>query len=135
LYAGLNNPLATKIAQWYGVPTKRAMASWIASLNYVRNVAAHHARLFNRKLVVAPKRSSRGSIPAPDHLSDHDSAKARFGVYNALAVMAYLIGVIDPSCDWSRRVAELISRFPSSGRIGPESLGAPAGWNKLALWQ
>jgi abortive infection bacteriophage resistance protein len=135
LYAGLNNPLATKIAQWYGVPSKRVMASWIASLNYVRNVAAHHARLFNRKLVVAPKRSSRGSIPALDHLSDHDSAKARFGVYNALAVMAYLIGVIDPSCDWSRRAAELILRFPPSGHISTESLGAPAGWNKLALWQ
>jgi abortive infection bacteriophage resistance protein len=135
LYAGLNNPLATKIAQWYGVPSKRVMASWIASLNYVRNVAAHHARLFNRKLVVAPKRSSRGSIPVLDHLSDHDSAKARFGMYNALAVMAYLIGVIDPGCDWSGRVAELILRFPSSGLISTESLGAPADWNKLALWE
>ena len=54
---------------------------------------------------------------------------------NALAVMAYLIGVIDPGCDWSGRVAELILRFPSSGHISTESLGAPASWNKLALWQ
>ncbi|MEU0092895.1 Abi family protein [Kribbella sp. NPDC006257] len=135
LYAGLNNPLATKIAQWYGVPTKRVMASWIASINYVRNVAAHHARLFNRKLVVAPRRSSRGSIPTLDHLSDYDSAKARFGVYNALAVMAYLIGVIDPDCGWGERVAELVLRFPSFDQISTESLGAPAGWDKLALWR
>lgn len=135
LYAGLNNPLATRIAQWYGVPTKRVMASWIASINYVRNVAAHHARLFNRKLVVAPRRSSRGSIPALDHLSDHNSAKARFGVYNALAVMAYLIGVIDPTCDWPGRVSELILHFPSSGHLNADSLGAPTNWNKLALWR
>lgn len=133
LYNGLNNPLATRIAQWYGVPSKRVMSSWIASLNYVRNVAAHHARLFNRKLVTAPKRSPRGSIPVLDHLSEHDSAKARFGVYNALAVMAYLIGVIDPDCDWPSRVAELILRFPSSSFISTESLGVPADWNRLAL--
>jgi abortive infection bacteriophage resistance protein len=135
LYNGLNNPLTTRVAQWYGVPSKRVMASGIASLNYVRNVAAHHARLFNRKLVTAPKRSPRGSISVLDHLSEHDSAKARFGVYNALAVMAYLIGVINPGCDWSLRVAELIERFPSSELIGTESMGVPTDWNKLALWQ
>ncbi|MEU4391866.1 Abi family protein [Kribbella sp. NPDC023855] len=135
LYSGLNNPLATRIAQWYGVPSKRVMSSWIASLNYVRNVAAHHARLFNRKLVTAPKRSPRGGIPLLDHLSEHDSAKARFGVYNALAVMAYLIGVIDPDCDWRGRVAELILDFPSSGLLSTEAMGVPADWNKLDLWQ
>lgn len=56
LHGGLRNDIATEIAQAFGVPTKRLMQSWVASLNYVRNVAAHHARLYNRKLVSAPKR-------------------------------------------------------------------------------
>lgn len=51
MYAGLKNSMAPEIAATYGVPSKRIMSSWIARLNYVRNVSAHHARLFNRKLV------------------------------------------------------------------------------------
>jgi abortive infection bacteriophage resistance protein len=47
LYRGMNQKDAEEIAAAFGVPTKKLMASWLASLNYVRNVAAHHARLFN----------------------------------------------------------------------------------------
>lgn len=90
LYRGLINPLATRIAQSYQVPTKRLMASWTASLTYVRNVAAHHARLFKRKLVDTPKRPKTALIPVLDHLSQDNFAKSHFGVYNVLAVMAYL---------------------------------------------
>ena len=49
LFAGLNQADAEEIAQAFDVPTKRIAASWLASLNYVRTVSAHHARLFNRK--------------------------------------------------------------------------------------
>ena len=51
LYVGLTNSIATEIATAYAVPSKRVMSSWIASLNYVRNVAAHHARISNRKVL------------------------------------------------------------------------------------
>lgn len=90
LYNGLSNSLASEIAQAYSAPSKRVLASWLASLNYVRNVAAHQARLFNRKLVAAPSRPPRGVVPLLDHLRDQESAKAVFGLYNALAVTAYV---------------------------------------------
>ena len=54
LYRGLNQKDAEEIAGAFAVPTKTLMSSWLASLNYVRNVAAHHARLYNRKLQNAP---------------------------------------------------------------------------------
>lgn len=37
-----------QIARQYAVPSKKILTSWIASTNYVRNVAVHQARLFNR---------------------------------------------------------------------------------------
>lgn len=64
LYRGLGQQDAEEIAMAFGVPTKRIMASWLASLNYVRNVAAHHARLFNRKLQYAPARPKVGQVPS-----------------------------------------------------------------------
>lgn len=133
LYAGLDRVLATEIANAYGVPTKRVFGSWIASVNYVRNVSAHHARLFNRKLVQAPALPTAGQIPPLDHLRHSTSAKARFGVYNALAIMAHLVRTIDPKCDWNHRIATHLASFPS-GTLTTADLGAPIDWMSLNLW-
>jgi hypothetical protein len=58
-------------------------------------VAAHHARLFNRKLQHAPARPKAGQVPVLDHLRDEQTAKGVFGTYNALAVIAYLLPSIE----------------------------------------
>ncbi len=134
MYNGLQNSTGTEIAMKYGVPSKRIMASWIASLNYVRNVSAHHARLFNRKLVFAPKRPGIGQIPLLDHLKEEESSKQVFGLYNVVAIMAYLLRSIDPQCGWSAKMVELINSFPSASSLTVGSLGMPANWSDLALW-
>jgi abortive infection bacteriophage resistance protein len=134
LYSGLNNSIATEIARAYGVPTKRMMSSWISSLNYVRNVSAHHARLFNRKLVTAPARPNHNQISVLGHLKDQDSAKETFGVYNLLAVMAYLIDSIDPNSEWPTRMAALIESFPTSAHLTAQSMGVPENWSIFKLW-
>ncbi|WP_404285280.1 Abi family protein [Glutamicibacter arilaitensis] len=70
---------AEEIASAFGVPAKKLMISWVSSLNYVRNVAVHHARLFNRKLQNATGRPKTGLVPALDHLRDENSSKGIFG--------------------------------------------------------
>jgi abortive infection bacteriophage resistance protein len=100
-YSGLQNDVATRIANHYAVPSKTDLSSWIASTNYVRNVAAHQARLFNRKLVAAPRRPKHGAVPPLAHLRDEDDEpKQDFGLYNALAVMAYLLRSISGHREW-----------------------------------
>lgn len=135
LYRGLNQRDAVEIAAAFGVPTKKLMASWLASLNYVRNVAAHHARLFNRKLQNAPSRPKTGQIPLLDHLHDAETAKGVFGTYNALAVIAYLLISIAPEARWSARLVTLLSSFPTSRALTIESMGTPQGWESLDLWR
>lgn len=134
LYRGLNQQDAEEIAQAFGVPTKKVMVSWLASLNYVRNVAAHHARLFNRKLQHAPARPKVGQIPLLDHLRDARTAKGVFGAYNALSVIAYLLRSIAPETAWSDRLIELLRTFPTSQVLTIESLGVPHGWDTQDLW-
>lgn len=134
LYGGLSNAIATGIANRYGVPVKKSMASWIASINYVRNVSAHHARLFNRKLVSAPSRPKPGVVALLDHLRLDSSSKAVFGLYNALAVMAYLLRSIDAEATWAGRLIELMSDFPQRPNFGIESMGFPVEWSSYDLW-
>ena len=110
------------------------MVSWLASLNYVRNVAAHHARLFNRKLQYAPGRPEKGTVPVLDHLRDEETAKSIYGLYNALAVIAYLLRSIESESDWCQRLVGMIQTFPVSTSLSVASLGVPDGWAALELW-
>jgi len=135
LYRGMNQVEAEEIALAFGVPTKKLMASWLASLNYMRNVSAHHARLFNRKLQNAPSRPRVGLIPVLDHLRDSEQPKQVYGTYNALAVIAYLLPSIDPDTDWTARVTSLLHDFPTSHALTVESLGAPEYWDACELWR
>ena len=134
LYAGLRNDIATEVAASFGVPTKQLMQSWIATLNYVRNVAAHHARLFNRKLVSAPRRPKGDAVPLLAHLAQEEAPKG-FGTYSALAVMAYLHESVHPGRAWSLRVAGLLRDFPTTEHLDVTSVGVAAGWLEQDLWQ
>lgn len=134
LYPGLRNDLATEVALAFDVPTKKLMMSWIATINYVRNIAAHHARLFNRKLVTAPKRPRPADIPLLAHLGYPDIPK-QFGSYSALAVMAYLLRSINPAGDWAQRVAGLLRSFPANNVLDVTSMGLLPGWLELDLWR
>jgi abortive infection bacteriophage resistance protein len=135
LYAGLNRNLASDIAQAYAVPSKRIMTSWMASVNYVRNVAAHHARLFNRKLVSAPARPRPGQVPLLDHLRDDTTAKSVFGVYNALAVIAYLLRAIEQRDTWVDDLKRLMEQFPARSNFDTTALGMPREWRDLEIWR
>lgn len=134
LYAGLRNDIATEIAAEFQVPTKQLLQSWIATLNYVRNVAAHHARLFNRKLVSAPKRPKGDAVPLLSHLTQQKAPK-QFGTYSALAVMAYLLDSVHPGRDWSMRVAMLLRNFPTTEHLDVGSMGVATGWLDQNLWR
>lgn len=135
MYQGLNNSLAIEISNYFGVPNKKTLASWIASINYVRNVAAHHARLFNRKLQDSVSRPKIGQVPVLDHLRSEESTKQKFGVYNTLAVMAFLIRKINPESIWHLEVAELFRDFPNSTGLTVECLGAHPYWEEQELWK
>ncbi|MDO4685867.1 MAG: Abi family protein [Corynebacterium sp.] len=135
LYRNLTQELADEIANSFGVPTKYLMASWLASLNYARNLTAHHARLFNRKLQNAPARPKLGQVPPLDHLRKLHTAKSNFGTYNVLAVIAYLLPFIDPNIEWASRTCALLRGFPTSQFVSVESLGVPQDWESYELWQ
>jgi hypothetical protein len=124
---GLRQQAAEEIALAFGVPTKKIMVSWLASLNYMRNVAAHHARLFNRKLQHAPGRPKKGQVPPLDHLRDEETAKGVFGTCNALAVIAYLL------VDRGRDGLVPTTRRPAAGVSGVARACRPTRWASRGL--
>ena len=110
------------------------LPSWTRNLNVVRNICAHHGRLWNRSLSSAhPILSRRGEIPSFDHLIGDSAAQGR--VYASAAILQHLQSVIHPSSGWKDRLSALIACFPRSGPASEAQAGFPAHWNTLPLWQ
>ena len=55
LFNGMRTTEQDAIASQYGISDGRVFATWLRSLNYLRNVCAHHSRLWNRNIVDQPR--------------------------------------------------------------------------------
>lgn len=82
---------------------KDPLVRWCEQLTVVRNVCAHHARLFNRHLTPASTNAFR-TIPALSSLPDGQSDK----LYGALLVMAFMLRTISPGTTWPSKLTKLI---------------------------
>ncbi len=102
LFEGLQFKDKNHIAKKYGLADGDTMAKWIRSLNFIRNVSAHHSRLWNIN-VLEPS-------PCPDHWPDIKNTKP----FLYFAIMAQLMGVICPNSTWLPRLVELLKACPAS---------------------
>ena len=123
----LLRPLALrkKIARPYGFD-QQVFESALHHLSYVRNVCAHHARLWNRDCVVELKLPRKASAALVAALSDTSTRR----IYNSLCLIAYLMDCINPGHAWRDRVCRLIERH----EVDVRGMGMPEGWQERAFW-
>lgn len=138
LFQGLRSADRNEIAARLGVVDARgdgngsAVVNWLRVLNYVRNVCAHHSRLWNRNLVDQLAPSQLRAIPELGHLTRRDVR--HFRVYSTLCVTAFLLSRLGHEPGWAQQIRELVSvEFPACGRELRE-LGFPAGWAAERPW-
>jgi abortive infection bacteriophage resistance protein len=109
-----------------------ALVNWLRVLNYVRNVSAHHSRLWNRNLADQIAPSHLHSIPDLRHLSDR--GVTHFRIYSTLCIIAFLLAAIRQEPNWAAQVGRLVSEeIPACSRSLHE-LGFPAGWSAQRPW-
>ena len=105
------------------------MISWLHTINFVRNVCAHHARLWNRELPISPL------IPYQRHNPEWYSSGVQFSnkrVFVVLTLLQFLLAQIDPNNHWQDRVGNLLKAYPD---IPISLMGFPANWKQLPIWQ
>lgn len=127
LFSGMQYADKEAIATIYGAPDGQSFGQWLRSLNFIRNVAAHHSRLWNINVV------ERSSVPTSWHAT-LDNARPFF----YFCLMQQLLQVICPNSSWGRRFKDLLRNdFPSvsGGQFSLSELGAPFGWESLAMWE
>lgn len=131
LFAGLKSDDQDAIAQTYGVADGRVFASWLRSLNYLRNVCAHHSRLWNRNVVEEPKLPQTGVIPALDAFIRDSDLRTR--PFLLLCICQHFMGVINPASSWGSRLKQhLQTGFPSLHHVGItlQGMGVDEGWEQ-----
>ncbi|MHB8116086.1 MAG: Abi family protein [Acidithiobacillus ferrivorans] len=126
LFAGMQYADQQTIAAMYGAPNGQAFAQWLRSLNFIRNVSAHHSRLWNINVL------DYSAVPAtwPGQLN---SARPFF----YFCLMQQLLGVICPNSSWGQRFKTLLADdFPAvaNQHILLSDLGVFPGWEGWALW-
>lgn len=91
----------------------------------MRNICAHHGRLWNRELGYKPM------IPARD-MSWHDPVRVENNrIFGVLAILKYLLSDIAPNSQWTTRLRELLAEYPE---IPLAQMGFPGDWLLCPIW-
>lgn len=137
VFAGLRYSDRLQIAERLGLTgsgAPKSLGNWLHALSYVRNLCAHHSRLWNNNMTRQLSPSGLTSVYALRHLAEPPSSQLT-RVFGALCVLGHLVLVLDENADWAVRVRDLIvTDLPPCGRSSRE-MGFPEGWESLPLWR
>lgn len=127
LYNNLQPGRAKRDIAAYFKLADTVFASWLHCIVYIRNICAHHSRLWNRVLSVRPlmpRKPRKPFIALP--------ASGTQQVYFVLCMIIYLLDTINPNHSFIARFKDLLHRYPL---IDVSAMGFPADWENERLWQ
>jgi abortive infection bacteriophage resistance protein len=129
-FSGLRIADQMAIANRFSVPHGNLMKSWLKSLNYVRNIIAHHGRLWNASLVQNPHLPKIGQISTFDSIVPITSTK----IYSVCCILYYLSSVINPGAKWGDKLKQFLLNFPKMPHANVQHMGFPRGWEYQPFW-
>lgn len=103
-------------------------------MNYLRNLCAHHSRLWNRTLRHSTRRFNASQVGAD--LAHVAACEPRDKLYVLLAILGYLVRHLDPKANWPLRLRTHVRKFPDLPSLTvQQDMGFPHGWDDLPLWR
>lgn len=132
LYGMLHPNDRFAISKHYGIKPD-TLQSWLRCLVVVRNICAHHSRLWNKPLVNQPQLPMQWEAPPVQHIASATACHTR--VYAACAISAYFLTIINPKSLWKDRLAEHMRGFPAINGLSLSQAGFPENWETMKIWQ
>lgn len=123
-YRGSDPEIREGVARYFGV-ADRVFDSWLLAMNVLRNLCAHHARLWNRKLGVQPR--------LPRDTAWHEPVAVRQDrVFAVLTILADVMHRIAPGSTWAARLRDHIEGCIHAPL---HMMGFPEDWKQVVIWQ
>jgi abortive infection bacteriophage resistance protein len=126
-YRGCTGNIQRDIARWFGIPDV-VLSSWLRTLNEVRNVCAHHGRLWNRELgnnFLLPNQRKYPEWYSPYRIPQNK-------IFGVLTVLNHCMKIAAPTSSWRQRMEDLISEYDD---IPKSWMGFPNEWKIGPLWK
>lgn len=132
-----------EVARWYGLLNNTGPRNQIAGrfglndaviaplmqhLSVVRNVCAHHNRLWNRRFTQPPALPRKGP---PGLVATLEPATGPAMLYNTLVLLIHLIGEIAPDSTWRGDIRAHLLTHPTNDLT---TMGFPKSWEARSLW-
>lgn len=119
----------TAVAARIGL-TEPVFLSWMRTYVRVRNICAHHGRLWNVGIGVYPAIPSSSAI---SWLKNVDALPVRSEkrLYLVLVTLQAMLDVVSPRSTWAQRLHDLVSTRPP---MNLASMGIPKTWTDDAFW-
>jgi len=132
-----------QLSKWYGNLKSRSdkkviadhyelnegyLRSFLHHLTIIRNLCAHHSRVWNRKFTFIFRLPSKRPEILASSLNNDSRGERR--LYNTLVMLAYLMDIVSPDHHWKRRLQDLISEHG----IDTGQMGFPADFIKRSIW-
>ena len=127
LFAMSEKKVQKNVARKYGIAGP-VLYSWLKTLNYVRNICAHHARLWNRELAIRPTVPDVKNGPEWHRPQSIDTNR----MFVVLTILRFLLHRVAPQSAWRDRLFAQFDRFPDVPLV---SMGMDAGWRQHTLWR
>ncbi len=128
LYKGLKNEDKHNIAQKIYNLHPKTLTNWLHFLTYIRNICAHHSRLWNKELAIKPKVEGLSLEWHPPVTPRNDR------LFFILLVIKNLLNHSENSQHWAQKCEELIVPILSKYNWSGNSMGIPQYWQKHPIW-
>ena len=115
-----------EIAHYFGL-ADTVFQTWLHSIVYLRNVCAHHSRLWNRNMSIQPEMPK---TPHKQWLQYTNISTKK--TYFILCMINYLLQTVNPKNTFKNRFRDMIEDYPN---IDVKAMGFPIDWDKESLWK
>jgi abortive infection bacteriophage resistance protein len=123
LVRGLPKGMLKSIAKSYSLAAP-VLFSWLGTLHAVRNICAHHSRLWNKELGYKPTFPESPEWTSPVAVSDRR-------IFGVLTILKYMMDRIAPQSSWPQRLVQLIGEYPEIPR---RDMGFADNWMDVPMW-
>ena len=123
-------PQKSQIANEFGLNLHNELSSWLEAITYIRNIIAHHSRIWSRNMVKRPIDSLNNPIGNWIDGSLRDVQKKK--PFLIISTMVYLCNIAVHENGVKEKILDLFQNNPD---VPIYKLGFLNNWNQQPVWR